>query len=268
MLLAKQDRSDPDVGRTLLGADTKVLRGAHRELVQAVLGGERARAARTTGASPRGRLRRAASSSGRGRRRRGSRRSPPAARPTSTPRRTRFTSRSAGTSSRRAAECESSEWTSSQIRLTTLTLFDCRWPMKCQRNASPYSACFASRSCARFSPTTSIARLDEQRHVGERDVLRRGDDRHRRPDLGLDQLVALADPLSRRQPDHPLPAGDAAVAPVREEELGMARVHRSKRSTARHPPRAGALGRRSTDRACRRVVRSASKSSETSGPTS
>src|SRR5262245_46379210 len=26
--------------------------------------------------------------------------------------------------------------------------------MKCQRNASPYSACFASRSCARFSPTT------------------------------------------------------------------------------------------------------------------
>src|SRR6476620_8299757 len=26
--------------------------------------------------------------------------------------------------------------------------------MKCQRNASPYSAFFASRSCARFSPTT------------------------------------------------------------------------------------------------------------------
>ena len=28
--------------------------------------------------------------------------------------------------------------------------------MKCQRNASPYTACFASRSWARFSPTTSI----------------------------------------------------------------------------------------------------------------
>src|SRR5262249_13404836 len=27
-------------------------------------------------------------------------------------------------------------------------------PMKCQRKASPYSACFRSRSCARFSPTT------------------------------------------------------------------------------------------------------------------
>src|SRR4051812_23650276 len=66
----------------------------------------------------------------------------------------RLTCTSAGTSSRRAADSESSEWTSSQIRFTTLTLFDCRWPMKCQRNASPYSACFASRSCARFSPTT------------------------------------------------------------------------------------------------------------------
>src|SRR5439155_9278226 len=66
----------------------------------------------------------------------------------------RLTWSKAGTSNRRTAESESRECTSSQIRLTTLTLFDCRWPMKCQRNASPYSACFASRSCARFSPTT------------------------------------------------------------------------------------------------------------------
>ena len=28
--------------------------------------------------------------------------------------------------------------------------------MKCHRNALPYRACFASRSCARFSPTTSM----------------------------------------------------------------------------------------------------------------
>src|SRR5258705_5049285 len=66
----------------------------------------------------------------------------------------RFTWTRAGTSRRRAAESESSEWTSSHVRLTIFTLFDCNWPMKCQRNASPYSACFASRSCARFSPTT------------------------------------------------------------------------------------------------------------------
>ena len=49
----------------------------------------------------------------------------------------RFTSSSAGTVSRRAAESESSEWTSSQISFTSFTLFDCRWPMKCHRNASP-----------------------------------------------------------------------------------------------------------------------------------
>ena len=49
----------------------------------------------------------------------------------------RFTSSSAGTVSLRAADSESSEWTSSQIGLTTFTLFDWRWPMKCQRNASP-----------------------------------------------------------------------------------------------------------------------------------
>src|SRR5215203_4544180 len=40
--------------------------------------------------------------------------------------------------------------------LTSLALRLCRWPMKCQRKASPWAACFASRSCARFSPTTSI----------------------------------------------------------------------------------------------------------------
>src|SRR5205085_12283491 len=42
----------------------------------------------------------------------------------------------------------------SQIPVTAFTLLDCRCPMKCQRKASPYSACLASRSCARFSPTT------------------------------------------------------------------------------------------------------------------
>ena len=67
----------------------------------------------------------------------------------------RLTSTSVGTVNFRAADSESSECTSSQMRFTTFALFDCRCPMKCQRNASPYSACFRSRSCARFSPTTS-----------------------------------------------------------------------------------------------------------------
>ena len=58
----------------------------------------------------------------------------------------RFTWTRAGISSRRAAESVSREWTSSQIRFTTFTLLDCRRPMKCQRKASPYSACFASKT--------------------------------------------------------------------------------------------------------------------------
>ena len=68
----------------------------------------------------------------------------------------RLTSTSTGIVRRRAADSESSEWTSSQIPFTSPALFDWRWPMKCQRNALPYSACLAARSWARFSPTTSI----------------------------------------------------------------------------------------------------------------
>src|SRR5690349_20667483 len=55
-----------------------------------------------------------------------------------------------------AADAESREWMSSQISFTTLALRLCRWPMKCHRKASPCAACLASRSWARFSPTTSI----------------------------------------------------------------------------------------------------------------
>ena len=49
----------------------------------------------------------------------------------------RLTSTSAGTESRRAADSESSEWQSSQIPFTAFALRLWRWPMKCQRKASP-----------------------------------------------------------------------------------------------------------------------------------
>src|SRR5919201_6066608 len=68
----------------------------------------------------------------------------------------RLTSTSAGIVSRFAEDSLASEWHSSQRLLTVFALRLWRWPMKCQRNASPYRACFASRSWARFSPTTSI----------------------------------------------------------------------------------------------------------------
>ena len=49
----------------------------------------------------------------------------------------RFTSTSAGIVSFLAADSEASEWHSSQSSLTSGALRLCRWPMKCQRKASP-----------------------------------------------------------------------------------------------------------------------------------
>ena len=63
--------------------------------------------------------------------------------------------------------------------------------------------------------------LGEHGHLLERDVLRGGDDGDPRADLVPDPLVALAD-LVRRQRDHALAAGQAAVAPVGEEEVRVA----------------------------------------------
>src|SRR5215204_3610151 len=68
----------------------------------------------------------------------------------------RLISTSAGMARRRAADSLDSEWTSSQVSFTVFAFRLCRWPMKCQRNASPYRSCFAARSWARFSPTTWI----------------------------------------------------------------------------------------------------------------
>jgi hypothetical protein len=49
----------------------------------------------------------------------------------------RLISISAGIARRLAADSDASEWQSSQIALTVLALRLCRWPMKCQRKASP-----------------------------------------------------------------------------------------------------------------------------------
>ncbi len=56
---------------------------------------------------------------------------------------------------RPAAEMLESEWQSSQSSDTSRAFRDWRWPMKCQRKLSPWSACLAARSWRRFSPTTS-----------------------------------------------------------------------------------------------------------------
>src|SRR5947209_12871628 len=104
------------------------------------------------------------------------------------------------------------------MRLTTFALLDCRWPMKCQRNASPYSACFASRSCARFSPTTwtpastsaAISRSGTY-FVAATTVTAGPTSAWRRANRSR---ITSGDGT-----DHPLHPAGAAVAPVREEEL-------------------------------------------------
>src|SRR5215208_5627298 len=94
---------------------------------------------------------------------------------------------------RLSAESEATEWISRTRGATFLTLRLCSAPMNSQVNRSPCASCLAtssstsgpmaSRTRWRFAPTRS---------------------------------GSIAD-------DHPrLPAGDAIVAPVREEELGMA----------------------------------------------
>jgi hypothetical protein len=92
----------------------------------------------------------------------------------------RLTSTSAGIVSRFAEDSLASEWHSSQRLLTVFALRLWRWPMKCQRNASPWRAYFAQRG-----------------HVFQGYVLRGGNDCHVRTQLGADPLVVLANRVSR-----------------------------------------------------------------------
>src|SRR5207249_2077130 len=124
-----------------------------------------------------------------------------------------------GISRRLAAESVSSECTSSQMRFTTFTLFDCRRPMKCQRKVSPYSACLASRSCARFSPTTLIPASASAAISASVTYL-------------VAATIVTASPTSARtrpmrfrissgeSTEHPLDAARAPVAAMREVQLG------------------------------------------------
>ena len=99
-------------------------------------------------------------------------------------------------------------------------------------------------------------RLDEQRHVGERDVLRRRDDGHVRPDLLPAPARSARGSRSGDSTDHPLHAARAAVAAVREEELGVARACRGRRARPLATPAA-----RSARSAARQQVELAVRSS-------
>src|SRR5690348_2291510 len=93
--------------------------------------------------------------------------------------------------------------------------------MKCHRNAEPYSACFASRSCARFSPTTvtpastsTLISRSGTYFVAVTTVT---------PGPTISCTAASrARTSSGDVADHPLHATRAAVAAMREEQLRAA----------------------------------------------
>ena len=87
--------------------------------------------------------------------------------------------------------------------------------------------------------------LDEHRHVGERDVLRRRDDRHARADLGADRARSARGSQPATAPITPWTPRTRAAAAVREEELRVAaRAEVEAVDASRRPRAQRALGRR------------------------
>src|SRR3954447_15559688 len=87
--------------------------------------------------------------------------------------------------------------------------------MKCQRNASPYSACLRSSSCARFSPTTSTPASTSTAMSASETYFVAATIVTRSPTSSRMRSYA-ARTASGDVADHPLSPGDAGVTAVRE----------------------------------------------------
>src|SRR5436853_6952337 len=94
--------------------------------------------------------------------------------------------------------------------------------MKCQRKASPYRVYLASRSCARFSPTTATPASASAASSSIATYF-------------VATTMVTSSPTSSRARsyrsrsastdvgNHSLPAGSSLISPVREESVGIAR---------------------------------------------
>src|SRR6266511_941819 len=107
------------------------------------------------------------------------------------------------------------------MRLTTFSLFDWRRPMKCQRTASPYSAYFASRSCARFSPTTSTPASTSTARSGSGTYLVAATTVTRSPTCACTRARRSRSSGGDSTHESLRPAA-GPVAAVREEQIGVA----------------------------------------------
>src|SRR6476661_7586343 len=97
------------------------------------------------------------------------------------------------------------------------TLRLCTWPMKSQMNRSRCASCLTIRASDRFSPTSrtppscNAGRSSASTYLVAARICTSGPTRPR-----TSARFSAITAGSSKQPHHPLPAGDAAVAPVRE----------------------------------------------------
>src|SRR6476469_1835138 len=108
-------------------------------------------------------------------------------------------------------------WISRTRPTTSRTLRLCTWPMKSQVNRSRCASCLAISASDRFSPTSrtppscSAGRSSASTYLVAARICTSGPTRSR-----TSARFSAIRAGSSKQPHHPLPAGDAVVAAVRE----------------------------------------------------
>src|SRR5512134_1970294 len=133
------------------------------------------------------------------------------------------TSRAGFASKRRRADSEATEWIRRTLGAMSLSFRLCTAPMKSQVNRSRCDSCFESRSCARFSPTSSTPAcasagrsLAATYFVAAR--ISTSGPTWSRTRSRLRRMASAS--IQHHQPR--LAAGQPPVATMREEEVGMA----------------------------------------------
>src|SRR5919106_4138989 len=125
--------------------------------------------------------------------------------------------------SRRSADSDAIEWISRTFGATSLTFRLWSWPMKSQVNRSPCASCFASRSWARFSPTSSMPASASAGRSAASTYLTAARISMSGPICSrTDSSLRRTCSESIAHDDARLAAGHATVAPVREIQLGLA----------------------------------------------
>ena len=109
-------------------------------------------------------------------------------------------------------------------------------------------------------PDDRHTRLDERRHVGERNVLRRGDDRHGRADLRPAPGRSAPGSRQARAPITPCTPRARPSRRCEKKSSGLSRVHRSTRSTRATPAARSARSAARQRSSFRPRVRSSSNS--------